>query len=410
MVIPNQEKIIQMNIAKKISLPLCLALALLTFSCKKDDPVTNQPVSVTLSIADASVKEGNTGTGALAFKVTLSQAASSNVLVDYATLNGTAAAGQDYVAKTDGQLIFAAGETEKTISIGILGDNVKESDESFDLLLLNPVNATLARAKATGTILNDDTDNQLVIPTTGYSTPLTYSGLSLVWNDEFDGTTLNSAVWTHEIGASGWGNSELQYYRPENTYLYSGNLIIEAKQENYGGAAYTSSRLVTKGKKEFKFGRIDIRAALPTGQGLWPALWMLGANIDQSAWPACGEIDIMELVGNAPGRVYGTAHYGANVSEHQQSGNNYGLSGNARFSEAFHVFSIVWESNRVRWYMDDILYHEITPTTLGAAPYPFNNPFFFIFNVAVGGNWPGSPDGTTSFPQRMIVDYVRVFQ
>jgi beta-glucanase (GH16 family) len=134
------------------------------------------------------------------------------------------------------------------------------------------------------------------------------------------------------------------------------------------------------------------------------------ATYGTTPWPACGEIDIMELVGNAPGRVYGTAHYGANVSEHQQSGNNYGLSGNARFSEAFHVFSIVWESNRIRWYMDDILYHEITPTTLGAAPYPFNNPFFFIFNVAVGGNWPGSPDGTTSFPQRMIVDYVRVFQ
>jgi hypothetical protein len=397
-----------MNIAK--NLPLFLALAFCAFSCKKDDPAPNNQPSITLSIADATLAEGDAPGAAMVFKVTLNQAASSNVILDYATLNGTAVAGQDYVAKTDGQLIFSIGETEKNISIALISDKVKESDETFEVLLLNPVGATLARARATGKILNDDNSNQLVIPTTGYTTPLTYPGLNLVWSDEFDGSALNTAAWTFETGASGWGNNELQNYRPDNTSLVSGNLVIEARQENVGGAAYTSSRIVTKGKKEFKFGRIDIRAALPTGKGIWPALWMLGSNIDQVSWPACGEIDIMELIGSIPNQVNGTIHFGNNTADHKFTGTTYALTGNAPFRDAFHVFSLIWEQDRIRWYVDDVLYYEITPATLNGSAYPFNNPQFFIFNVAVGGNWPGSPDATTSFPQRMIVDYVRVFQ
>jgi len=401
-----------MNIAKKILLPLYLALALLPFSCQVTDDVEPpvEPAGPTLYIGDVSVNEGNSGSGKLTFKVSLSPASTSTVIVDYATLNGTAVAGQDYVAKVDGQIIFDAGQSVKSISIDILGDNVKESDETFEVLLLNPLGAIIQRARATGKIVNDDDSNQLVIPTTGYTTPLTYPGLNLVWSDEFEGTALNTAAWTFETGASGWGNNELQNYRPDNTSLVSGNLVIEARQENVGGAAYTSSRIVTKGKKEFKFGRIDIRAALPTGKGIWPALWMLGSNIDQVSWPACGEIDIMELIGSIPNQVNGTIHFGANNSDHKFTGTTYTLAGNTPFSDAFHVFSLLWEQNRIRWYVDDVLFYEITPATLSGSAYPFNAPQFFIFNVAVGGNWPGSPDATTSFPQRMIVDYVRVFQ
>lgn len=384
-----------------------LFLSVFMLSCKKDDPSPSPAPALTLSIADASQSEGNSNGALMRFKVSLNQAATANVVVDFATLNGTAVAGQDYVAKTDGQLVFSIGETEKFIEIALLGDAIKEGNETFDVLLLNPVNASLLRARATGIILNDDNDGGLVIPSTGYSTPLSYAGKTLVWQDEFNASALNAADWTFEIGAGGWGNNELQYYQPQNTYMQDGYLVIEARQE---GSNYTSSRIITKGKKEFKFGRIDIRAALPQGQGIWPALWMLGSNIDQQNWPACGEIDIMELVGHLPGQVYGTAHFGANVGAHQFVGSSVVLPGNARFSEAFHVFSIVWEQDRIRWYMDDVQYHEITPATLNGANYPFNNPFFFIFNVAVGGNWPGSPDATTNFPQRMIVDYVRVFQ
>ncbi|MCC6459333.1 MAG: family 16 glycosylhydrolase [Saprospiraceae bacterium] len=307
-------------------------------------------------------------------------------------------------------MVFSAGETAKTIVVPISADDVKEPDETFQVLLLNPVNATLARDRATGTLQNDDADNPFNIPATGYSTPETYAGKTLVWRDEFENNTLDPAAWTFETGAGGWGNNELQYYRPENTFFAEGKLIIEARKENFSSAAYTSSRLITKGKKEFKFGRIDIRAALPEGQGIWPALWMLGGNISTAGWPACGEIDIMELVGHQPNRVHGTVHYGPSSGQHQQKGSNTALSGTAKFSDAFHVFSIVWAQDKIQWLVDDVQFYEVTAASIAPATYPFNQDFFFIFNVAVGGNWPGSPDGSTNFPQRMIVDYVRVFQ
>ncbi|MFN0033943.1 MAG: family 16 glycosylhydrolase [Saprospiraceae bacterium] len=387
---------------------LLLASLCVLAACKKDpDPV--QPALPSLSIADASALEGNAN-GSLSLKVTLSAASSNNVLVSYATLDSTAKAGSDYVGKTDGELVFLAGETQKNIVVQLKGDEVLEPDEKFVILLLNPINATLARERATVTLRNDDADNPFNIPATGYSTPETYAGKALVWRDEFNDTSLDLNAWAFETGAGGWGNNELQYYRPENTFLSIGNLIIEARKENFGGSAYTSSRLVTKGKKEFKFGRIDIRAALPEGQGIWPALWMLGGNISTVNWPACGEIDIMELVGHQPNRVHGTIHYGADNSQHQFIGNSKALAGTAKFGDEFHVFSILWEQDKITWLLDDVPFYQIIPADITPAAYPFNQDFFFIFNVAVGGNWPGDPDGSTNFPQRMIVDYVRVFQ
>ena len=135
------------------------------------------------------------------------------------------------------------------------------------------------------------------IPSGGYSTPENYSGMTLVWHDEFDGLTLKPSDWKHETGGSGWGNNELEYYQEKNTAVHEGYLIITAKKENVGGKDYTSSRIITQGKKEFQYGRVDIRALLPKGQGIWPALWMLGANVTTVGWPACGEIDIMEMIG-----------------------------------------------------------------------------------------------------------------
>ncbi len=381
-------------------------LAILS-ACKKDsDPGPALPV---ISIAGKSVPEGGPG-NTVFVKVTLSAAASGVVQVQYSTVDVTAKAGQDYTGQTDFDLVFAAGETEKNITIQIAGDEVIEADEAFQVLLLDPVGATLGDYRATITLLNDDVDNSLVIPASGYSTPEAYPGKTLVWSDEFNGTSLDQTAWTHETGAGGWGNNELQYYRPDNTYLTAGNLIIEARKENFNGASYTSSRLITKGKKEFTFGRIDIRAAVPEGQGIWPALWMLGANINSVSWPACGEIDIMELIGSEPNRVHGTAHYGANFNQHQSKGNSKTLPGTAKYGDEFHVYSVIWEQDQIRWLIDDVQFFEIKAADVAPAAYPFNQPFFFIFNVAVGGNWPGNPNNNTIFPQRMIVDYVRVFQ
>ena len=392
----------------KIIATLLLSSLCVFAACKKD-PDPAQPALPRLSIADVSVLEGN-GPGSVSLKVTLSAASNNNVLVNYATLDSTAKAGSDFIGNTDGELLFVSGETEKNIVVQLKGDGVLEADEKFIVLLLNPVNATLARDRAGVTIRNDDADNPFNIPATGYSTPETYAGKTLVWQDEFNGTALDLSAWTFETGAGGWGNNELQYYRPENTFFSAGNLIIEARKENFGGAAYTSSRLITKGKKELKFGRIDIRAALPQGQGIWPALWMLGGNISTVNWPACGEIDIMELIGSEPNRVHGTAHYGSTTNQHQYIGDSKVLPGTANFGDEFHVFSIVWEQDKITWLLDDVQFFQITPTTISPSPYPFNQNFFFIFNVAVGGQWPGNPDATTVFPQRMIVDYVRVFQ
>ena len=241
----------------------------------------------------------------------------------------------------------------------------------------------------------------------GYSTPMSYPNYSLVWNDEFNGTSLSSD-WIYEIGNGswGWGNNELEYYRSENTSVANGYLTITAKQQFFNGYDYTSSRIKTQGNKNYKYGRIDIRAKLPYGQGIWPALWMLGENITSVSWPSCGEIDIMELIGGGSYNdrtVHGTLHW--NDNGHASYGGHNSLASGA-YADEFHVFTIVWSQSSITWYRDDIQYHVVDITNLSA----FHDDFFFIFNLAVGGNWPGSPDASTVFPQKMIVDYIRVFQ
>lgn len=245
----------------------------------------------------------------------------------------------------------------------------------------------------------------------GYVTPESYPGMKLSWKDEFNGTELNTADWTYEIGngTDGWGNAELQYYRKENTSVSGGFLSITAKKEAFGGFQYTSSRLKTQYNKSFKYGRIDIRAKLPKGQGIWPAIWMLGANIEEKKWPYSGEIDIMELVGGGAGKdntVYGTIHYD-NEGTYDHVTKSYALS-KGDFSDQFHVFSISWDETKIIWLVDDVAFYtqDITAATMNE----FHEPFFMLLNVAVGGRWPGSPDSSTSFPQKMTVDYVRVFQ
>jgi len=397
-----------------------LLLTTACWACIKDDDDTGLPQTakptMRLDATNVVLTEGNADT-TLLFKVKLEGLNLTNVIVTAATVNGTAVAGNDFILVDNQKLLFGPSIQEKEIEITIRGDLVKEEDETFELRLFDAANADLLNDRITITILNDDINpaDFINIPETGYTTPESYDGYNLVWQDEFDGETLNSSNWMHEMGDGcpgncGWGNNELEYYRPENTLMTRGYLVIEAKQESFGGKNYTSSRIITKDKQEFKFGRIDIRAVLPEGKGLWPALWMLGSNIDNTSWPACGEIDIMELTGERPNRVIGTAHFGANLSQHQFRTAAKFLPAGQKFSQEFHVFSIIWKEDQIQWFMDDQLFHTITPANLNGQPYPFNQPFFFIFNVAVGGNLPGAPDATTVFPQRMIVDYVRVFQ
>ena len=267
-----------------------------------------------------------------------------------------------------------------------------------------------------GYVANSDDDNDVVvkpvvsiIPTKGFTTPKTYANMKLAWADEFDGTTLDEKFWNYEWGNNnGWGNNELQYYKKENTTVKDGYLIIEAKTETIGSQNYTSSRLTTQNKFNFKYGRVDIRAALPKGQGIWPALWMLGKNITTVSWPKCGEIDIMEMIGGngKDNTTYGTAHWDNNNNHAQYGGNTSLVSG--IFNDEFHVFSIVWDAKKIVWYLDDKQFHVIDTTPAGLSE--FQEEYFLLVNLAVGGDWPGKPDGLTTFPQHLVVDYIRVFQ
>ncbi|MES2657291.1 MAG: glycoside hydrolase family 16 protein [Verrucomicrobiota bacterium] len=238
-------------------------------------------------------------------------------------------------------------------------------------------------------------------------------GWTLVWADEFsqsDGAKPDPAKWGHDIGGSGWGNNELQYYtdRTENARIEGGNLVIEARAENYSGKNHTSARLLTKGKWSWTYGRIEARIRIPRGQGIWSAFWMLGANVDVVNWPACGEIDIMENIGSLPSTLYGTAHGPGYSGAGGVSGNTV-LSG-SELADDFHVYAIEWEENRIQWFLDGQPYFTVTPGSLpNGGSWAFNQPQFLLLNLAVGGNWPGPPNGSTVFPQRMTVDYVRVY-
>jgi beta-glucanase (GH16 family) len=248
---------------------------------------------------------------------------------------------------------------------------------------------------------------------------------TLVWSDEFNGppgSAVDGTKWVFETGngSDGWGNHELEYYtgRTKNAAMDgAGNLVITAYRETLGnkfrcrnGACrFTSARLKTQGRFEQAYGRFEARMRLPYGQGIWPAFWMLGNNIRRARWPACGEIDIMENIGREPSLVHGTIH-GPGYSGAAGIGAPYALTSGA-FGEGFHVFAVEWEPNRIRWYVDGKLYQTRTPADLPAgSAWVFDRPFFMLLNLAVGGYWPGDPDATTVFPQKMYVDYVRVYR
>jgi len=349
-------------------------------------------------------------TGPFRFYINLSATSQQSVTISYATADSTAKAGTDYTAAS-GTVTIPAGQTETYVNVQVTGDSLRKPNQIFYLNLSSPVNCTIGTSQAIATIVNSDL-TYLPTDTTGYTTPASYTGYQLLWSDEFSGNTLNLQNWTFDIGNnSGWGNQELENYtsRVNNVFVSAGNLIIEADQESYQGSNYTSARIKTEGIQQFTYGRIDIRAKLPVAHGMWPALWMLGSNISTVPWPGCGETDIMELVGSAPSQVTGSMHWQQSDGSEGTYNNNYDLS-SGDFSQQFHVFSLLWQHDSVQFYVDDNLYVNGSIANVTSGTYPFNLPFFFIFNVAVGGDWPGPPDNSTIFPQRMFVDYVRVFE
>jgi beta-glucanase (GH16 family) len=234
-------------------------------------------------------------------------------------------------------------------------------------------------------------------------------GWVLDWSDEFDGPTLDHGNWVEETGGDGWGNHELEYYtaRPENVRVDKGMLVIEARREDVKGRHYTSARIKTAGHIERTYGRFEARMKFPRGQGMWPAFWLLGADCAKVGWPRCGEIDIMENIGREPNIIHGTLH-GPGYSGAQGPGKPSELPQGA-YADDFHVYALEWEPGELRWYRDGILYHTERPDTVHG-DWVFEHPFYIIFDLAVGGDWPGNPDQTTVLPQQMLVDYVRVYK
>ncbi len=241
----------------------------------------------------------------------------------------------------------------------------------------------------------------------------------LVWSDEFDGDELDESKWSYQYGTgaseglTGWGNNELQYYtdREDNIFVQNGNLHIVAREESYGGKNYTSARIRTIDNGDWRYGRFEIRAKMPIGQGIWPAIWMMPTDDVYGGWAASGEIDIMEYLGHEPDQVHGTLHYGGGWPDNVYSGDSYQLD-EGTFSDDFHTFTLEWENGEMRWYVDGEHYQTQNHwyTQGHDFPAPFDQRFHMIMNVAVGGDWPGNPDHTTEFPQEMVIDYVRVYQ
>ncbi len=241
----------------------------------------------------------------------------------------------------------------------------------------------------------------------------------LVWSDEFNGPSGSQpdpAKWKIVTGGDGFGNNELEYYtaRSQNIYQQDGRLVITARREDYTGdknvhRKYTSARIETRGLFEPQYGRMEARMKIPYGQGIWPAFWMLGGNFDQVGWPNCGEIDIMENIGNERSIVHGTLH-GPGYSGDAPLTGAYTLPNGARVSDDYHIYALEWEPAAIRFYIDGTLYETRTPKDVPGKQWVFNHPFFVLFDLAVGGEWPGPPDSTTVFPATMLVDYVRIYQ
>ena len=395
---------------------LSFAGALLLLSCSKGGSgggsQQKTPALVpTISINSVTQIRDTTVASTYTFAVTLSQQTTDTVTVAYATADSSALANTDYTPTT-GTLTFLPGNSVGVVKVTVTPSNLRAANSIFLVKLTNPVNGTLTTPEGSGTIQNQG--NNLGADTTGYQTPSSYVGYKLAWSDEFNESIVNTNYWQYDLGNGGWGNNELECYTDSNATVANGFLQIQAKQQNVTykgvGSNYTSTRMNTAGKFSFEYGRVDIRAKLPVSPGMWPALWFLGNDFGTAGWPGCGETDLMELVGSNPRLVTGSIHWLQGNGAEGTLNNTYTLPGGADYSQKFHVFSLVWTKTQITMYVDDIPYMSQSSTSISSGTWPFNQAQFLIMNVAVGGDWPGSPMAQTVFPQSMYVDYVRVFQ
>jgi beta-glucanase (GH16 family) len=320
------------------------------------------------------------------------------------------------VAACSGSSPGAAGGSDKSPGEGGTGMQSSPSDDASGGT--TPAGSDAAAVPSSDDGAMEAASSDADSPASSSPADAALPGWTLTWSDEFngpDGTAVDPTKWKHDVGGTGWGNSELEYYTDgtQNAVQKGGYLVVTATTDgasqyhcSYGTCKYTSARLLTQGLFTQQYGRFEARAQMPTGKGLWPAIWALGDNISTASWPACGEIDFMETIGTDIMTNHGSLHMP----------NNYGPSGTyklpngASYADGFHVFAFEWEPGTIRFYVDDNLYETQTSKVPGGDTWEFDHPFFLLVNVAVGGQWPGSPDSTTTFPQTLKVDWIRVYQ
>jgi beta-glucanase (GH16 family) len=304
--------------------------------------------------------------------------------------------------------------TTQLLPEGAKADVIWTSSNSKVATVQNGMVKALARGTVTIAAKADSVSSNCIVTVTKEDLPY-----QLVWADEFDGTTLDLTKWTCETGGGGWGNNEKQNYtaRTDNIRLESGSLVIEAKKETYGSNAYTSARINTRNKVNYAYGKIEVRMSLPVGKGTWPAFWMLGSNFPSTSWPTCGEVDVMEHIGSDPTMISHAVH---TYEKNGQRGNNWSFRKYINNVEGnYHTYAIEWEKQAnegddcIRFYIDGLLSSTLWEQQVGSTVknWPFKSNFFFIFNVAVGGNMGGSVDDAIfDVPVLMKVDYIRVYQ
>ena len=324
--------------------------------------------------------------------------------------------GEDVDSSSSSSDVIQSSSSEETNSNSSSSQQALSSAPHNDRLSSStPESSSTAEPKSSSSEAEHESSSSVTVASCSSAIPSSSSESPYLWNDEFDGAAIDTSKWTFEIGtgSSGWGNNEKEYYtaRKENAYVQDGILHIRANKEDYEGSGYTSARMITKGKFSFTYGTVEARIALPVGKGIWPAFWMLGENIDAVSWPTCGEIDIIEAV-NDENIVYGTNHW-SNNGEHAQYGKNtkdyYGTSKELDITQ-FHTYKMTWDKKLITVYVDDFKYHEISIEDNAGNTEAFHKPFFFLLNVAVGGNWPGFDIDDSQFPNEMLIDYIRVYK
>lgn len=380
---------------------LCLIVFLFPVSCNLGRVEEGSP---TVKILPRNDTEGSNKNKILNVKFSLSPPSKLPVTVTFSTVDSTAKAGKDFIPITDGKIVFNPGETIKSADVELISDTITEYTEQFKLQITKVENALGTGQSLTITISDDDFP-KITLASDGYISSRSIPGLNLIFDDEFNDTSLNIYSWNYNLGATQW-RQQLQSYTfsDQNIFLSQGKLNLTAR---INGHDYSSAGINTLNLFRIKYGLIQVRAKMPEGTGLWPSIWLLGTTFDGSNWPLCGEIDIATLRGQAPGQILGSVIYFLASSQSRER--NYTLPNfQDTFSKQFHVFSILWQEDQIDWYVDNHKYMGLNQAEIGNG-WPFNQSFWFNISLAVGGSLVGPPDMTTRFPQTMQIDYVRYY-